>query len=94
MIPSPFLSSKRDVEPLPLQVSTVRFHDMLVTVLQKMVSADVELEARALGKTNLGKLQLERLELAGKVLLLALERLRLSFLSRSGSTVNFKHEKR
>ena len=45
MSPLPFLSSEGDVEPLALQMTAVRFHDVLVAVFQEMVSADVELES-------------------------------------------------
>ena len=54
-------------------MSDIALHNVLVAVLQEMVSPDVELESRALGKAEPRHHHLEVLQLGGEGLLLALE---------------------
>ncbi len=42
---SPFLSFECDIESLSLQELDIRFHDMLIGILQQVISPDVVLDA-------------------------------------------------
>ena len=68
----PLLSPETYVEPLPLKVFDVTLQHVLVAVLQEMVSAQVELEPRALSKSQSHHHHLECLQLRGEGLLLFL----------------------
>ena len=69
----PIFSLEADVESLPLKMSHVTLHHVLIAVLQEMVTTNVELEPGALSKPKSRHHDLEVLELRREGLLLSLE---------------------